>query len=375
MEILDIRDSSVKQSYGTHPYYRFYGKLPPLVVRELIKNADNPIVDIMCGSGTTLIESLFLNKNCIGIDINPLSVLVSKVKTNVLSSETLTTHFTELQELIENSSTKTQKKLERFEEKIPESEVIQRWFEPKTQLELAMIKHHIDLIHDHEIRAFFLVGFCSILRKCSLASTRVAKLFKAPSKDKQSIVPTKIFKEKVGNMIERMEDFSKTVPKSVHADVLQANSVMLPFKNNSLPFIFWHPPYYALFRYSAIYMLELDWLNTNRRQISKGEIEEGYKSGDKDKFFEYLTDLEKVLLEAHRVLDTNGKCCVVIGDSSLREEFLPVVSSFKNIARNVGFSLEKTITRKIHFAQASYHPSSKVHMRRPDDAAIILKKI
>lgn len=84
LEVLDMRETPAQQNYATHSIYRFYGKLPPLVVAELIKDAKPPILDIMCGSGTVLVESVLAGKECIGLDINPLCTLLSKVKTTPL---------------------------------------------------------------------------------------------------------------------------------------------------------------------------------------------------------------------------------------------------------------------------------------------------
>ena len=43
------------------------------------------ILDPMCGSGTTLVEARLSGKNCYGLDMNPLSAYISKVKCEALS--------------------------------------------------------------------------------------------------------------------------------------------------------------------------------------------------------------------------------------------------------------------------------------------------
>ena len=66
-------------NWATHnPKYR--GNFAPQIARNLILNytAENDLIlDPMVGSGTTLIEAKLLNRNAIGIDINPDAVDLS----------------------------------------------------------------------------------------------------------------------------------------------------------------------------------------------------------------------------------------------------------------------------------------------------------
>jgi len=78
------RTKSVNQ-YLTHWIYPYKGKFHPQMIRALLnilKLAEgDTILDSFIGSGTTAVEAQLLGINCIGIDISPLCVLQSKVKT------------------------------------------------------------------------------------------------------------------------------------------------------------------------------------------------------------------------------------------------------------------------------------------------------
>ena len=67
-------------TWATHSgIYR--GNWSPYVPRNLILRYSNPndwILDQFVGSGTTLIEAKLLNRNAVGIDINPQSILISQ---------------------------------------------------------------------------------------------------------------------------------------------------------------------------------------------------------------------------------------------------------------------------------------------------------
>jgi site-specific DNA-methyltransferase (cytosine-N4-specific) len=255
---------------------------------------------------------------------------------------------------------------------IPETVAVDRWFRPKAKKELALIKLSIDRINPPDVRDFCKIAFAGVIRRSSIASPRAGKLFKVPDKSEEDVVS--LFLDKLDVMTKAMRDFSERTKGESLASVVRADCRSAPVRSESIPFVFWHPPYYALYRYSAIYMLEMDWLGMDRKPIRAGEIEEGYKTSDEAKFGAYLDDLASVLISVKRILRDNGTCCVVIGDSSFRGKSLPVVNLFKTRAHELGFQVDREIQRKIHFAQASYHPSSKLKVSRPDDVVLYLRK-
>ena len=69
--------------YATHGLFRYFGKFPPLVARHLIAQYTSPgdtVLDPMIGCGTTAVECLLLGRHSIGIDVNPLAILLTRVK-------------------------------------------------------------------------------------------------------------------------------------------------------------------------------------------------------------------------------------------------------------------------------------------------------
>ena len=74
--------------YGPHGIHEYRGKFFPQLVRALINIANLPegsfILDPMCGSGTTLVEASLMDCRALGLDLNPLSAFISRVKCQVL---------------------------------------------------------------------------------------------------------------------------------------------------------------------------------------------------------------------------------------------------------------------------------------------------
>ena len=67
-------------SWATHSG-KYRGNWSPYVPRNLILRYSNPgewVLDQFMGSGTTLVEAKLLNRNAVGVDINPQSVSISE---------------------------------------------------------------------------------------------------------------------------------------------------------------------------------------------------------------------------------------------------------------------------------------------------------
>ena len=81
--ILNISTKEVTSfTHGFHKYpAKFIPQIPKWAIGKYINgNEGRTILDPFCGSGTTLVEGLLANHNVIGIDIDPLSSLISKTK-------------------------------------------------------------------------------------------------------------------------------------------------------------------------------------------------------------------------------------------------------------------------------------------------------
>lgn len=80
MEKTSIWSFPTRGKWCTHNG-NYRGNFSPYIPRNLILKYSNPndwILDQFCGSGTTLIEAKLLDRNSIGIDINPYAIKICK---------------------------------------------------------------------------------------------------------------------------------------------------------------------------------------------------------------------------------------------------------------------------------------------------------
>jgi DNA modification methylase len=84
----------------THKIHRYPAMFIPQLVRKIIEaytEDGDTVLDIFNGSGSTMVECCLLNRNSIGIEINPLANLIAKVKTTALDCNELIKHFDKLE--------------------------------------------------------------------------------------------------------------------------------------------------------------------------------------------------------------------------------------------------------------------------------------
>ena len=69
-----------------HPYpAKFIGDIPAAFLAALPIPKDTAVMDPFCGSGTTLVEAQKAGRPSVGIDLNPIACLISRVKTSPLA--------------------------------------------------------------------------------------------------------------------------------------------------------------------------------------------------------------------------------------------------------------------------------------------------
>ena len=92
---LSQRIASAARNYSTvrgwtHNFYRYPARFSPVFVRSVIEAYSDPgdwVIDPFVGGGTTLVESMTLGRNSLGIDISALAAFVCRAKTLVISDK------------------------------------------------------------------------------------------------------------------------------------------------------------------------------------------------------------------------------------------------------------------------------------------------
>src|SRR3989338_3136015 len=175
----DFRKDFTK--YSNHGLHTYPAMMIPQVARRLIgaygKNA-KVLLDPFVGSGTALLEATLHNnfEKAYGIDINPLALLISKVKTTPIDPNLLLKEYHKLMEKCSDDKKDvnfSQKKIEK-----PNFPNIDFWFKPQVTTDLAIIRKNISELKNKDTKNFFLVAFSETVRDVSNTRNREYKLYR-----------------------------------------------------------------------------------------------------------------------------------------------------------------------------------------------------
>jgi len=157
---IDWDFSDVNGSNGIHGVHPYPAKFIPDIPANLIDNLPIPkgtaIFDPFCGSGVTLVEAQRRGIPSIGIDLNPIACLISKVKTSNLPDNYM--------EIVNSCILHAQTNKEFTIPKIPN---LDHWYKKPIQKSIAPLLHEIRRYKDPKLRDFLMLGLSSILVRIS----------------------------------------------------------------------------------------------------------------------------------------------------------------------------------------------------------------
>jgi len=192
--------------YGTHGIHEYRGKFFPQLVRSLINIADVPkhgtVADPMCGSGTTGVEAVLGEYHAMGLDMNPLSVLMARNKCALLSvaPELINSSYEAIRDKLMRPTNKRNGKLTYFAS-LParDREYLSAWFSEQVLQDLDEVARAIQQ-SDEQVRNFFRLCLSNIIRSVSWQKDDDLRVRKELRLD-ADIDPIREFLEELGRSV------------------------------------------------------------------------------------------------------------------------------------------------------------------------------
>ncbi len=374
---------SYDQSIWTHGLHKYPAKFFPELPRWLIKRyskENDMILDPFSGSGTTNIEALLNRRHSVGIDVDPFSRFLSKIKTNPLKPEEL---LTTKKILIESVIKYHPQKVSVSD--IPAFPYRDNWFKKEIIDELAYLKKTINnLDASDDVKHFYQICLSSIIRSVSNADDNCTRtvIRKKLNKIVEPADALKRFTETILVNVPKTIEFSKICPVDITAtfpENMDARNIDYP--ENHFDLAVTSPPYANAVDYPRTHQLEIYWLGIangsltpiKRKHIGTESVSvDNYKTlhhinipeADKviSKIYEkderrafiaykFLQDMELNLRECYRVLKNDGRYILVVGNNKIRGELFENWKYIMLLAEKVGFKIEKYFASEIirHF--------------------------
>lgn len=371
-----------EERLGIHSFHRYYGKLIPAIPSAFIKaftEEGETVFDPFSGSGTTAVESLKLNRNFVGVEINPLSHKIASVKTSPLNPEVLSQINDEILDVIRQQP-------ETFDEaELPFLQNRDHWFKDFVQRDLIRIKKGVDFyfsagngkkLENKELyKSFYLVTVSAIIRNVSNADTM--HVFPGVSKRMRRLeAEGKIHIDVLGSFeraIKKRASYFGYNAGDARADILLGDSTTVDLTDykESVSLIVTNPPYISSVRYIETLKLEMYWMEYIRSTDEYSELAHKMLGNDrlqkneyqsipltpydeinavicdmenKDKksakiLSEFFLSMELVIKQMQCVLKSGGKVVIKISDSKMKKTKIETGKLMTLIAAHYGFRL------------------------------------
>jgi len=345
--------TNAQLSYSTHGIFRYFGKFPSTIATHFIMqytDEHDMVMDPMAGSGTTVLEAMLANRNCRSYDVNPLAVLLQRVKTTHIDVEKL---LAELNRICDNYAPLS---VEQFDWQPVGIRDVDHWFLKETQDSIRGLIYLINQIEDEKIRDFYSICLASSIRPVSRATTQQGRLFLDVVTAKEDCLDT--FVKKAQKAIKTVA--SLPVSNSILEIAEHDASVPFPFgPTNKLIIV--HPPYFNSYKYSSVNSLELSWMRINHAEVRKSEVREFFKVGKAENITHYVEDMRFTLNNIVTTLMPDGVMGLMIGDTIIKGEYIRATKMLldKFLVDNPSISVEKVVLRVPKYTEASWTASQR----------------
>lgn len=369
----DYRGENTKTfTHGIHTYPAMF---IPQVARRLLETyskAGDTICDIFCGSGTALVESKLLGRNAYGIDLNPLAIFLTKVKTTPINPKHLMSEYVSLLERVRRGR--------KFAKK-PSFKNLDFWFKEEVIAQLVQLKDAIRVIDDKAIRNFMMVAFSETVRYSSNTKHGEFKLVRMKGDKLAEHNPDVfgIFRKKAEASIAGMNAFSKQCSKQswtriIYGDSSKGNGI----EPLSIDCIVTSPPYgdsRTTVAYGQFSRLSAQWIDIFDDPDSASSVDNDLLGGRASKtlthslssrhlcdtlaritkvdearardVLSFYIGLNDCLKQAQRILKPKKYFCLVVGNRLVKQVRIPTDLIIAELGEKLGFTCEDIFVRNI----------------------------
>lgn len=364
--------SSVKGVYsvlGRSPIHPFPARMAPsIALRALSQLKKNSVVlDPMAGSGTVLAMGKANGHRCIGFDVDPLAVLLSKVWTRSFDSRAVEHEAVQVFE----------KAKQRFaslavSESYPANAdeetraFIRYWYDGYARRQLAALSREIEFVSNASIRDFLWCAFSRmIITKSSGVSLAMDLSHSRPHRSFSSAPqkPFNIFLMTVNRVLAGCLHTNTANRGPITRVEIGDARKMVAIEDGAIDLVFTSPPYLNAIDYMRCSKFSLVWMGYSIAEIRKIrnesigsesslapsknsldvldrlELSQKLSSRTEGILRRYINDTAQVMKEVSRVLAKHGRAVYVVGENTIQGTYIPTGHLHTILAEQAGLKL------------------------------------
>lgn len=384
------REKSVYEILGRKAVHPFPARMAPGLALDVIEKCQSPmcILDPMSGSGTVLAVAHSKGHQAIGVDLDPLAVLIAKVWTTAIDLETVReTAATVLESARHIFATLPTREAYPKNADNETRRFTRYWFDDYARRQLTSLAAAIEKTKDRTIRDALWCAFSRlIISKQSGASLAMDLSHSRPHR-KFKRAPEKPFRKfllAVNRVAKNcIDNRNRTLGPA--AQVLEGDARHLNIANESVDLVITSPPYLNAIDYFRCSKFSLVWMGYSvgalRRLRSRTVGTEVGMNPHDDRVTEtilselklqsklparqeailarYISDMQRSIGETSRVLAEDGKAVYVVGENTVRGTFVPNAKIVEAVAKTVGLRCVTRSSRELPANRRYLPPPSK----------------
>lgn len=384
------REKSVYEILGRKAVHPFPARMAPGLALDVIEKCQSPmrILDPMSGSGTVLAVAHSKGHQAIGVDLDPLAVLIAKVWTTAIDleniRETADTVLENARHIFASLPTRDAYPKNAGAET---RRFTRYWFDDYARRQLTSLAAAIEKTKDRTIRDALWCAFSRlIISKQSGASLAMDLSHSRPHR-KFKRAPEKPFRKfllAVNRVATNCID-NRNRALGPAAQVREGDARHLNVADESVDLVITSPPYLNAIDYFRCSKFSLVWMGysvgalrhlrsrtvgtevgmnphddrVTETILSELKLQPKLPARQESILARYISDMQRSVSETSRVLADKGKAVYVVGENTVRGTFVPNAKIVESAAKTVGLRCVSRSSRELPANRRYLPPPSK----------------
>ncbi len=384
--------TTIFEVLGRNSIHPFPARMAPEIALNALADCKAPlrVLDPMAGSGTVLAVARSKGHRAIGMDLDPLAVLLAGVWTRTVDAGQV---LDKAVETLHQAKAAFRALPARLAYPVRSDEetrgFIRYWFDPYARRQLAALSSRIVQVPNPVTRDVLWCAFSRLIITKSAGASLAMDLSHSRPHRKYTRAPLKPFNRFLSAIDIVVSNCPQVGESAVGpiAVVKQGDARKLGVENHSIDLVLTSPPYLNAIDYmrcskfSLVWMghtvselrrirtlsvgteasteqaVSADWVKTLIKQLMLKPV---LSNRDNALLAQYVWDMGHAMSEVSRVLRTGGRAVYVVGDSTVRGTFIRNSSIVAAVAQEHGLNLTSKHSRDLP-ANRRYLPPPKLN--------------
>jgi len=388
--MLKSHKKTIFETLGRNPIHPFPARMAPGIALDALGESATPlrVLDPMAGSGTVLAVARARGHRAIGVDLDPLAVLLAGVWTRTVDSEAVAEKAAEVLDRAKDAA-RTLPSGSAYPAGSDDDtrKFIRYWFDDYARGQLAALSGAISRVRDDATRDVLWCGFSRLIITKSAGASLAMDLSHSRPHKEFTTAPVKPFNRFIAAVDAVVFNCPQANTERVGppAVVNQGDARKLNIEAASIDLVLTSPPYLNAIDYMRCSKFSLVWMGYNVNQLReiRGEsvgaeasseealetpwvqalikqlgLKPKLSARDTGLLARYVLDMGDALSEVSRVLRTGGRAVYVVGDSTVRGTVVRNSAIVEAVAERHGLVLHERRSRALP-ANRRYLPPPK----------------